>query len=241
VVGGSGNQRTASLHVIVDHTPPEVEIIHPLDGAVYTLESDECVNIQVDAVDAFSMDRVEFFLDGNPIGFTTVAPFTLKWTIALSDTVPRMSVDPAVISATNAITIEELYIEENALLDGTVFTVTRSITDNAVITRTVAYTTGFGIIADTLGYTETHLIHVVAFDAAGNQAESEKVRFYTAHMPKEEPEPTPTPVPAPLSTCRCTLHGRCRTGKAECSAQHAGRRQRRAPLGTVAAASVHIV
>jgi len=196
VVGGSGNERIASLHIIVDHTPPEVEIIHPLDGAVYTLESDEWVNIQVDAVDSFSMDRVEFFLDGNPIGFTTVAPFTLKWTIALSDTVPRMSVDPAVISATNAITIEELYIEENTLLDGTVFTVTRSITDNAVITRTVAYTTGFGILADTLGYTETHLIHVVAFDAAGNQAESEKVRFFTAHMPKEEKEPTPTPVAA---------------------------------------------
>jgi penicillin-binding protein 1C len=196
VVGGSGNQRTASLHVIVDHTPPEVEIIHPLDGAVYTLESDEWVNIQVDAVDSFSMDRVEFFLDGNPIGFTTVAPFTLKWTIALSDTVPRMSADPAVISATNAITIDDLYIETNTLLDGTVFTVTRSISENLVITRTVAYTTGFGIIADTLGYTETHLIHVVGFDAAGNQAESEKVRFYTAHMPKEEKEPTPTPVAA---------------------------------------------
>jgi penicillin-binding protein 1C len=196
VVGGGGHQRTASLHVIVDHTPPEVEIIHPLDGAVYTLESDEWVNIQVDAVDAFSMDRVEFFLDGNPIGFTTVSPFTLKWTISLSDTVPRMNVDPAVISATNTITIDDLNIETNALLDGTVFTVTRSISDNLGITRTVAYTTGFGIVADTLGYTETHLIHVVGYDAAGNQTESEKVRFYAAHLPKEEKEPTPTPVAA---------------------------------------------
>jgi penicillin-binding protein 1C len=222
VIGGSGNQRTASLHVIVDHTPPEVEIIHPLDGAVYTLESDEWVNIQVDAVDSFSMDRVEFFLDGNPIGFTTVAPFTLKWTISLSDTVPRMNADPAVISATNAITIDDLNIEATTLLDGTVFTVTRSITDNNVITRTAAYTTGFGIIADTLGYTETHLIHVVAFDAAGNQAESEKVRFYTAHLPKEEKEPTPTPVAVlPHSGLASTFSARIATAERQNATRHA--------------------
>ena len=63
----------------------------------YTLESDEWVNIQVDAIDSYAMDRVEFFLDGTPIGFTTVAPFTKKWTIALSDTIPALSIDPAVI------------------------------------------------------------------------------------------------------------------------------------------------
>ena len=34
---------------------------------------------------------------------------------------------------------------------------------------------------DTHGYTETHQIHVVAYDAAGNEAESEKVRIYVVH------------------------------------------------------------
>jgi penicillin-binding protein 1C len=198
VIEGSGNHRTAGVHLIVDNTPPAVEIIHPLEGAVYTLESDEWVNIQVDAVDSYSMERVEFYLDGSPIGFTTIAPFTKKWTIALSDTMPIPASDPAVISSTEVITIEELYVvEAQTLLDGTMVTVTRSFTDSHVITTTAMYTTGRGIIADTWGYTETHVLHAVGFDAAGNQAESEKVRIYTIHKP-EEKEETPTPAAAAL-------------------------------------------
>jgi hypothetical protein len=45
---------------------------------------------------------------------------------------------------------------------------------------------GMGIINDSHGYTETHLIHVVVYDAAGNEVESEPVRVYVIH--KEEPE-----------------------------------------------------
>jgi hypothetical protein len=100
-----------------------------------------------------------------------------------------------VISHTQTITVDDLYlIDSQTLLDGTVITYTRSLTDSQVITRTAMYTTGLGIIADTWGYTETHLIHVIGFDAAGNQAESEKVRIYTIHKPEEEEEEeTPTP------------------------------------------------
>jgi membrane carboxypeptidase/penicillin-binding protein PbpC len=194
VIEGSGNARTAVIPVIVDNAPPKVEIIHPLDGAVYTLESDEWVNIQADATDNYAMDRVEFYLDGQSIGYSTIAPFTFKWTIGLSDTVPHLSRDPTVISSTSAITIGELYVETQAFLDGTVVTVTRSITDSRLITATATYTTGRGIITDTAGYTETHVLHVIGFDSAGNQAESEKVRIYTMHKPKEEKSPTPTPV-----------------------------------------------
>ncbi len=194
VIEGSGNHRTAVIPVIVDNTPPTVEIIHPLDGAIYTLESNEWVNIQVDAVDSYAIDRVEFLLDGQPIGYSTITPFTHKWTIALSDTIPTLSSDPMVISSTEVITIEELYLlEVQTLFDGTVVTVTRAFTDNHVITTTAMYTTGRGIIADTWGYTETHVLHVIGFDAAGNQAESDRVRIYTIHKPKEEKEETPTP------------------------------------------------
>jgi hypothetical protein len=45
---------------------------------------------------------------------------------------------------------------------------------------------GMGIIADSHGYTETHLFHVVAVDAAGNETESRKVRVFVVH--EEEPE-----------------------------------------------------
>jgi hypothetical protein len=195
VVEGNGNYRTARIQVIVENKPPKVEIIHPLEGAAYTLESDEWVNVQVDAIDNYAMDRVEFYLDGQQIGYSTVAPFTKKWTIALTDTIPYLSSDPLVISSTTTITTEEFYIEAQTLFDGKVITITRAITDMHVITATAALTTGYGVISDTWGYTETHLIHVIGFDAAGNKTESEKVRIYTMHKPKEEKKETPTPAP----------------------------------------------
>jgi hypothetical protein len=43
-----------------------------------------------------------------------------------------------------------------------------------------------GIIQDSSGYTETHLIRVVAVDAAGNEIESDPVRVYVTHKVKEE-------------------------------------------------------
>jgi penicillin-binding protein 1C len=198
VMQGSGNYRTARIQVIVDNKPPKVEIIHPPEGAVYTLESDEWVNIQVDALDNYAMDRVEFYLDSQQIGYSTVAPFTKKWTIAMSNTVPSLIRDPLVISSTAVITTAELYIEAQTLFDGRMITVTRSITDMHVITATAAYTTGYGVISDSGGYTETHLIHVIGFDAAGNRTESEKVRIYTIHKPKEEKQGTPTPAPVTM-------------------------------------------
>ncbi len=194
-VEGNGNARIVTIPVIVDNAAPDVEIIHPLEGAVYTLESDEWVNMQVAAKDSFSIDRVEFYLDGQPIGMSTVAPFTHKWTIALADRPPRLASDLTVISSTRAITVGDAYLlDEQTLIDGTVITATRSITDNRVITTTAMYTTGWGIIADMWGYTETHVLHAVAFDAAGNQTESERVRIFTAHWIEEEKaaEPTPT-------------------------------------------------
>jgi len=193
VIEGNGNVRQAVVQVIVDNAPPKVEIIHPLDDAVYTMESDEWVNIQVEAIDQYAMDRVEFYLDGQQIGYSTVTPFTHKWTIALSDTVPAWINDSLAISSTTAITVGELRIEAQTLFDGTTITVTRSITDNHWITTTASYTSGRGIIADVWGYTETHVIKAIGFDKAGNQAESKPVRIYTMHKPKEENKETPTP------------------------------------------------
>ncbi len=196
VVEGSGNYRPARIQVIVDNKPPKVEIIHPPEGAIYTLESDEWVNIQVDAIDNYAMDRVEFYLDGQQIGYSTVAPFTKKWTIVLEDAVPRLSSDPLVISSTLLTSTDEFQIEAQTWFDGRVITITRAITDMHVITATAMFTTGYGMFSNASGYTETHLIHVIGFDAAGNKTESEKVRIYTMHKPKEEKKETPTPAPA---------------------------------------------
>ena len=47
---------------------------------------------------------------------------------------------------------------------------------------------GMGILYDGGGYTETHLIHVEAFDAAGNEVKSPPVRVYVIHKKDKERE-----------------------------------------------------
>jgi hypothetical protein len=120
-------------------------------------------------------------------------------------------VDPLVISSTVVITTGDLYIEAQTWFDGRVITITRSIPDMHVITATSVLTSGYGVISDTAGYTETHLVHVIGYDSAGNKTESEKVRIYTIHKPKEEKKETPTPQPVggllPARKRRLTLTG----------------------------------
>ena len=66
------------------------------------------------------------------------------------------------------------------------------IRPDGVITEAIQYTQvfsgGMSVISNTLGYTETHLIHVVAYDAAGNSVESNKVQIFVVHKEEEEKE-----------------------------------------------------
>jgi hypothetical protein len=180
VVDGGGNYRKATTQVTVDNTPPEVELIYPYDGRIYYMEYDEYVNISADVVDNFSMDRVEFYLDNSLLSYSTIPPYNTKWTIVMSDTIPI----PGTV-------MHETQIVQNP--DGTlttqVITVTQVITDSEGM-RMQVFANGMSIISDTYGYTETHQIHVVAYDTAGNKAESEKVRIYVLHEPEEEEQTT---------------------------------------------------
>ena len=124
VVDG-GSLRQASVQVLVDNISPTVTVLAPGPDEVFTLKKDEWINIQVYAEDNTSMDRVEFFLDDRSLGYSTVAPYTLRWTLAMSDT--------------SAIT-------------------------------------------------ETHEIHVAAYDTAGNVMESEPVKVDVIPKPPEDEE-----------------------------------------------------
>lgn len=186
------NYMQSTIQVTVDNSPPTIEIIHPLNGAVYVKEQDEWINIQVDARDNFSMDRVEFFLDGQSVGFTTVAPFTKRWTIVMSDTIPiapRGITGIVLINESGYITLTQDMLNSLGAYTGTLM-----IHDGTCITLTQVFPSGMSIISDTMGYTETHAIHAIAYDAAGNQSESEKVQVFVIHKPKEKPKVTPTPV-----------------------------------------------
>ena len=159
VLENSGSYQRSTVQVTVDNTPPAARVIHPDDGAVYTMEDDEYVNIQIDAQDNISLGKVEFYLDGHQIGLSTVAPYSKRWTIVMSDTVLSPEIE-----GTHVITVgEELILSQ-------------------------VFTSGLGIISSTVGYTETHLIHAVAYDSAGGQTETGKVRIFIVHREEEKPE-----------------------------------------------------
>jgi hypothetical protein len=164
----------------VDNTPPAVELIYPYDGHTYVMEYDEYVNIQADAVDNFSMDRVEFYFDDSLLSYSTVPPYNTKWNISMSDTIP---VPGTVVHDTQVVQ------NPDGSLTTEVITVTQVITDSEGTLMQV-FANGMTIIYDTHGYTETHQIHVVAYDTAGNQAESEKVHIYVVHEREEEEQTT---------------------------------------------------
>jgi membrane peptidoglycan carboxypeptidase len=207
VVKNDQSLERRAVQVTVDNTPPAVELVNPEPAKIYTKEDDLWVNIQADATDNFSMNRVDFFLDGNKIGESTVAPYTLRWNIVMTDTplkyleapvyqtAPLTQPDGSMISSTGNITVP------GAITLTYVLSVTQAITDPAQLASLPpgfapeewigyqkVYSGGFSIISTTLGYTETHSIHVVAYDSAGNETKTEPVQIQVKHKPPEEEE-----------------------------------------------------
>ncbi len=76
---GDGQSDTLRLPLTVDNTPPRVTLVEP--PAVASVKDDEFVNLQVEAEDNLSLDRVDFLLDGKLLGASTVAPYGIRWTL----------------------------------------------------------------------------------------------------------------------------------------------------------------
>jgi membrane carboxypeptidase/penicillin-binding protein PbpC len=169
-----------ATQVTVDNVPPQVTIGYPEESQVYVMEDDEWLSIQADAVDNFSMERVDFYLDDRLLGTTTVSPYNKRWTIVMSDALP--SLPPGTV-----ITGTEIITNPDGSLGTGVITLTQVITDEETDVISQWFHDGRGVMVDASGgYTESHLIHVVAFDAAGNEVESEPVRVFVIHEEKEE-------------------------------------------------------
>jgi penicillin-binding protein 1C len=190
----------AAVQVTVDNTPPGVSLLNPADGKAYKMEDDEWVNVQVDAVDNVSMDRVEFYLDGYKFEEATVAPYNARWTIVMSDTIPARW---ALITETETVTSPEGIVSEQVITLTEVITVPDPLAPRTVLQYMQVYSGGLTIISDTttitpaLGYTETHTLKVIAYDAAGNQTESEVITFHVIHDPEAVEEEQPQAVLLP--------------------------------------------
>ena len=201
VVRGDQSLERRSLQVTVDNTPPEVQLINPEPDTFYEYNPDpllnDWINFQVDAKDNFSISRVEYFMDNQKIGESTVAPYTLRWNVVLTPT--RLTWEAPVFQ-TEAITQPDGTITETQNITLTyVITLTEPITNPQELAALAPGTSaeknigyqkvfsgGLSIISTTLYYTETHLIHVVAYDSAGNETKTEPVRVQV--IPKKEDE-----------------------------------------------------
>jgi penicillin-binding protein 1C len=177
VVEHSQNVKRSTIYVTVDNQPPLAAVAYPWPGRVYQLEADEWANLTADVSDNVQIDRVEFYLDNELLGFSVVQPYSLKWVLTMQDKIPNPRMPP--VYETRPIT--------NA--DGSwtteVITVTWVETSDDGKTITQTWESGAMIISSTHGYTESHVVHVIAFDAAGNETQSEPVRFYVIHKPKK--------------------------------------------------------
>ncbi len=184
VLGHDGGVQTNEVRVVVDNAPPKVEIIHPKDGDHYVMEDDEMVSITANAEDTWEMDRVEFYLDGTKLGESTVAPYSIRWTIVMSDVLPvfgppitamRPVTNPDGTVSLQEVVVEETKVEQYTRPDGTTAERTIWISES-----------GRGVIVEGDVISETHTIKVKAFDRAGNEAESKPIQIIVGHKPKPE-------------------------------------------------------
>ncbi len=151
---GDGSVRQWTNQVTIDNTPPSVVISYPSADQVYVMEDDEQVNVNALANDLLAMERVEFYRDGVKFAESTVAPYNERWKIAMQN----VSVDGA--EASNWPGIESQF-------------------DDITPGRIRTFEDGFAaVLTGRSVYLESHLFKAIAYDRAGNQAESEEVRIY---------------------------------------------------------------
>lgn len=185
-VGGAG-VREFTVPVRVDNRPPAVAIIQPAANAVYALDKDEWINIQLLVEDDQAMDRVEFYLNGQLLGFSTVAPYTWRWTLRLVRPSVSFDLPEPIIEEDGDRTIRrEVVVEDGRQI----YRETVTEGDEVTVTEATRSEDGSGYVWSTGqrvsqvgGYTETHVIHVIAYDSAGNQTKSESVRVHV--IPEE--------------------------------------------------------
>ncbi len=81
VIGHDSNVRQATIQVTVDNEPPVVDLTYPPEGSEYEYGFDEWVNINAEAQDAYALDRVEFYVNGQaePFDVRTIPPYNVNW------------------------------------------------------------------------------------------------------------------------------------------------------------------
>ena len=99
--------RQNTIQVTVDNISPTVEITYPITEQLYVMEDDEWVSIQAQAIDNFSMNKVEFHLDDQLLTYDTVSPYNQRWTIVMSTTLEQDAALRETLTEDTPITVTE--------------------------------------------------------------------------------------------------------------------------------------
>jgi membrane peptidoglycan carboxypeptidase len=78
VVYGEGQVSTDAVQVTVDNSPPQISLLLPEPGT-QALPAGSLLVIEADVTDDLGLARVEFLVDGEPVGSVESAPYSLRW------------------------------------------------------------------------------------------------------------------------------------------------------------------
>ena len=145
------------------------------------------------------MDRVEFYMDGNKLGDATVAPYSVRWTIKMTDVVPksgptvyatRVITNPDGTVTTEQVIERETKTEKYKKADGT------TAQHVIVMTRRRRRRDRHGREAAR----DPHRSGSIAYDKAGNKIKSAPVRIFVQAQgqggsPSRKPRPRHAPHP----------------------------------------------
>lgn len=89
IIEHSGNHQPLTFPVFVDNVTPTIKVTYPYtdDTFIAISEGDsDKIRIQAEATDNAQMGHVEFYMDGNQIGVSSVPPYNILWPIVLTPT-----------------------------------------------------------------------------------------------------------------------------------------------------------
>jgi membrane carboxypeptidase/penicillin-binding protein PbpC len=70
---------SAIIQVTVDNTAPQAAILAPQPGQKFNYLSERRITLQLTTSDAVGIDRVEWLVDGQPVGSSRQEPFVWVW------------------------------------------------------------------------------------------------------------------------------------------------------------------
>lgn len=193
----SGNSQRSAATVLVDNTPPAVNLTSPTNGAAIGASA----TLSATAQDASGIALVDFVLDGATlVGTASAAPYAVAWdassTPAGAHSITAIAYDTvgnATTSTAASITVDHAAPavaitspSAGATVQGTV-SVAASASDNTAVARVEFYADGSALIGSSTAapYTSswdttqlkagTHTVFAKAYDVAGNAASSASV------------------------------------------------------------------